>query len=66
MFRLCIDCRQLNRVMVKNKYPLLKINDLFDQFTGARVFSKIDLKSRYYQLKIKEQDVSKTTFRTCY
>jgi hypothetical protein len=51
-------------VIVKNKYPLPRINDLFDQFKRARVFSKIDLRSRYYQLRIKEHDVAKTAFRT--
>jgi len=51
---------------MKNKYSLLQIDDLFDQLEGARVFSKIDLRSRYYQIKIKEQDVPKNTFRTRY
>ena len=62
--RLCIDYRQLNKVTVRNKYPLPRIDDLFDQLRGARVFSKIDLRSGYHQLKIKEADVPKTTFRT--
>jgi len=64
--RLSIDYRQLNKVTVKNKYLLPRIDDLFDQLKGARVFSKIDLRSGYYQLRIKELDVPKTAFRTRY
>jgi hypothetical protein len=64
--RLCVDYCQLNKVTVKNRYPLPRIDDLFDQLKGARVFSKIDLRSGYHQLRIKEQDVQKTTFRTRY
>jgi len=64
--RLCIDYQQLNKVTVKNKYLLPRIDDLFDQLKRARVFSKIDLRSGYYQLRIKELDVPKTTFRTRY
>ncbi|KAM2989434.1 hypothetical protein FF2_003418 [Malus domestica] len=64
--RLCIDYRQLNRVTIKNRYPLPRIDDLFDQLKGACVFSKIDLRSGYYQLKIKDVDVPKTAFRTRY
>jgi hypothetical protein len=63
---LCIDYRQLNKVKVKNRYPLLRIDDLFDQLKGARVFSKIDLRSGYHQLRIKEQVIQKTAFRTRY
>ncbi|KAL4340109.1 hypothetical protein GQ457_08G032600 [Hibiscus cannabinus] len=64
--RLCIDYRQLNRVTIKNKYPLPRIEDLFDQLRDASVFSKIDLRSGYYQMKVKGADVPKTVFRTRY
>ncbi|KAL0551625.1 hypothetical protein IC582_010714 [Cucumis melo] len=64
--RLCIDYRELNKVTVKNRYPLPKIDDLFDQLHGATVFSKIDLRSGYHQLRIKDGDVPKTTFRSRY
>ena len=63
---MCIDYQQTNKVTVKNKYPLPRIEDLFDQLKGAGVFSKIDLRIRYYQLRVKEVDVSKTAFRTRY
>jgi len=62
--RLCVDYRELNRVTVKNKYPLPRIDDLFDQLAGATVFSKIDLRLGCHQLKIKREDVPKTAFRT--
>ena len=61
-----IDYRQLNKVTVKNKYPLPRIEDLFDQLKEAGVFSKIDMRSGYYQLRVKEVDVPKTSFRTQY
>ncbi|KAG8501150.1 hypothetical protein CXB51_003233 [Gossypium anomalum] len=64
--RLCIDYHYLNKVTIKNKYPLSRIDDLFDQLKEATVFSKIDLRSGYYQLWIKDSDVPKTAFRTRY
>ncbi|XP_038979924.1 uncharacterized protein LOC120110029, partial [Phoenix dactylifera] len=64
--RLCIDYREINKVTIKNKYPLSRIDDLFDQLKGAQIFSKIDLHSGYHQLKIRAEDVPKTTFRTRY
>ena len=64
--RLCIDYRELNKVTIRNQYPLPRIDDLFDQLQGAKVFSKIDLRSGYHQLRVHDEDVSKTTFRTQY
>ncbi|KAL0551924.1 hypothetical protein IC582_011017 [Cucumis melo] len=64
--RLCIDYRELNKVTVKNRYPLPRIDDLFDKLQGATVFSKIDLRSGYHQLRIKDEDVPKTAFRSRY
>jgi hypothetical protein len=64
--RICVDYRSLNEVTIKNKYPLPRIEDLFDQMKGANVFSKIDLRSGYHQLKIRESDIPKTVFRTQY
>ena len=64
--RLCIDYRKLNKETVKNKYPLPRIDDLFDQLRGAKVFSKIDLRLGYLQIRIKNEDISKTTFKTRY
>jgi len=63
---MCVDYRQLNDVTIKNKYPLPRIDDLFDQLSGAKVFSKIDLRTRYHQLKIKKEDIPKTAFTTRY
>ena len=64
--RMVVDYRALNEVTIKNKYSLPMINDLFDQLQGAKVFSKIDLRSGYHQLKIREQDIPKTAFTTRY
>ena len=64
--RLCIDYRQLNRAIIRNYYPLPHIDELFDKFQGSRVYSKIDLRSGYHQLRVRENDVSKTAFRTRY
>ena len=64
--RMCIDYRQLNRATIKNRYPFSLINDLIDQLRGARVYSKIDLHTSYHQLRVREADIPKTTFRTRY
>ena len=64
--RLCVDYRQLNKMIVKNKYLLPRIDDLLDQLKGASVFLKIDLRYGYHQLRIKDTDVHKTAFRTWY
>ncbi|GJX77274.1 putative reverse transcriptase domain-containing protein, partial [Tanacetum coccineum] len=65
-FRMCIDYRELNKLTVKNRYPLLRIDNLFDQLQGSRVYSKIDLRSGYHQLRVREEDIPKTAFRTRY
>ena len=64
--RLCIDYRQLNKVMIQNWYPLPRIDDLFDQLRGARVYFKIDLRTGYHQLRVRETDIPNTAFRTRY
>ncbi|GJU34582.1 putative reverse transcriptase domain-containing protein [Tanacetum coccineum] len=63
-FRMCIDYRELNKLTVKNRYPLPRIDDLFDQLQGSSVYSKIDLRSGYHQLRVREEDIPKTAFRT--
>ncbi|GJU19909.1 putative reverse transcriptase domain-containing protein [Tanacetum coccineum] len=65
-FRMCIDYQELNKLTVKNRYPLPRIDDLFDQLQGSSVYSKIDLRSGYHQLRVREEDIPKTTFRTRY
>ncbi|GKC08839.1 putative reverse transcriptase domain-containing protein [Tanacetum coccineum] len=65
-FRMCIDYRELNKLTIKNRYPLPRIDDLFDQLQGSSVYSKIDLRSGYHQLRIKEKDIPITAFRTLY
>jgi hypothetical protein len=64
--RLCVDYRLLNAVTIKNKYPLPRIDIMFDQLVGVQVFSKIDLHFGYHQIKIRAKDISKTTFTTRY
>lgn len=64
--QLCIDFREINKLTIKNKYPLLRIDDLFDQLQGAKYFSKIDLRSGYHQLRVKNESIPLTAFRTRY
>ncbi|GKD17966.1 putative reverse transcriptase domain-containing protein [Tanacetum coccineum] len=65
-FRMCIDYHELNKLTVKNRYPLPRIDDLFDQLQGSRVYFKIDLRAGYHQLRVREEDIPKTAFRTRY
>ncbi|GKE59138.1 putative reverse transcriptase domain-containing protein [Tanacetum coccineum] len=65
-FRMCIDYRELIKLTVKNRYPLLRIDDLSDQLQGSSVYSKIDLRSSYHQLRVRDEDIPKTAFRTRY
>ncbi|GJR06390.1 putative reverse transcriptase domain-containing protein [Tanacetum coccineum] len=65
-FRMCIDYRELNKLTVKNRYPLPRIDDLFDQLQGSSVYSKINLRSGYHQLRVREEDIPRTAFRTRY
>ncbi|GJZ22465.1 putative reverse transcriptase domain-containing protein [Tanacetum coccineum] len=65
-FRMCIDYRELNKLTIKNRYPLPKINDLFDQLQGSSVYSKINLRSGYHQLRVRDEDIPKTAFITRY
>jgi len=64
--RLCVDYRQLNKVKIKNKYPLPRIDYLMDQLVGASVLSKIDLRSSYHHIRVKSKDIPKAAFRTRY
>ncbi|GJS63089.1 putative reverse transcriptase domain-containing protein [Tanacetum coccineum] len=65
-FRMCIDYREMNKLTIKNRYPLPKIDDLFDQLQGSSVYSKIDLRLGYHQLRVRDEDIPKTAFRTRY
>ena len=64
--RMCINYRNINKVTIKNKYPLPRIDDLFDQLQGSSFFSMIDLRSGYHQLRVRDGDIPKTAFRTRY
>ncbi|GJZ35059.1 putative reverse transcriptase domain-containing protein [Tanacetum coccineum] len=65
-FQMCIDYRELNKLTMKNRYPLPRIDELFDQLQGSRVYSKIDLRSGYHQLRVRDEDIPKTSFRSRY
>nr|GEX55908.1 putative reverse transcriptase domain-containing protein [Tanacetum cinerariifolium] len=65
-FRMCINYRKLNKLTIKNRYPLPRIDDLFDQLQGSSVYSKINLRSSYHQLRVRDEDIPKTAFRTRY
>nr|GFC55406.1 putative reverse transcriptase domain-containing protein [Tanacetum cinerariifolium] len=65
-FRMCIDFQELNKLTVRNRYPLPRIDDLFDQLQGSSVYYKIDLRSGYHQLRVQKEDIPKTAFRTRY
>ncbi|GKF19408.1 putative reverse transcriptase domain-containing protein [Tanacetum coccineum] len=65
-FRMCIDYRELNKLIAKNRYPFPRIDDLFDQLQGSQFLLKIDLRSIYHQLRVHEDDIPKTVFRTRY
>ncbi|GKC25848.1 putative reverse transcriptase domain-containing protein [Tanacetum coccineum] len=65
-FRMCIDYRELNKLTIKNRYPLPRIDDLFDQLQSSSVYSKIDVRSGYHQLRVRDEDIPKTAFRTRY
>ncbi|GKB21114.1 hypothetical protein Tco_0855037, partial [Tanacetum coccineum] len=65
-FQICIEYRELNKMTVKNRYPLPRINDLFDQLQGSSVYLKVEMRSGYHQLRVREEDIPKTAFWTCY
>ncbi|GJZ76968.1 putative reverse transcriptase domain-containing protein [Tanacetum coccineum] len=65
-FRMCINYRELNKLTIKNRYPLSRIDDMFGQLQGSQYFTKIDLRSGYHQLRVHKDDIPKTVFRTCY